>query len=135
MTGLLLRIELYVNDFNMKLQGMKNEITSQSEKIKENEQYLRSIQNDIQKCLANINDKKNLKKSLVDVYNKYLQMKKRKNEVNVDKQKGFIEQRAYLEACVGNHKEEFKKKRGVHKQVALFPSYSNPFLPFKLPFE
>lgn len=109
-------LKLFVNDFNLKLQGMKKEIFKQDEIISKNDQYIKAFENDLADVYQHINDYKKLKSSLINLYNKYVQNDTKKLEVNVDKQKAFIEQRAYLETCIATLKDKFKKNMGVHKQ-------------------
>lgn len=50
------------------------------------------------------------------LYNKYVQNEMKRTEASVDKQKTFIEQRAYLETCINTLKKKFKKNNNGHKQ-------------------
>lgn len=49
------------------------------------------------------------------MYDKYVRNGRDKVKVNVDKQKTFIEQRAYLETCIETLKEKFKKSKNGYK--------------------
>lgn len=50
------------------------------------------------------------------MYNKYVQNDSKKIEATVDRQKTFIEQRAYMETHIDTHKKKFKKNNNGHKQ-------------------
>jgi len=118
-------LKLFVSDFNLKLQGMKKEIVKQDETITKNDSYIKAFENDLAEVYSHINDYKKLKQSLVNLYNKYVQNDGKKLEVTVDKQKWFIESRAYFETLIATLKDKFKKNMAVHKQDNLKIMHEN----------
>lgn len=107
---------------------MVKEIAKQDELITKNDIYIKAFENDLAEVYQHINDYKKLKTSLVNLYNKYVQNDTQKLEVTVDKQKWFIESRAYFETLIATLKDKFKKNMAVHKQDNLKIMNENKWL-------
>lgn len=60
-----------------------------------------------------------MKKSVLKLYNKYVQNDTKKLESNMDIQREFINQRSYLETCVKTLKDKFETNMVVHHQVII----------------
>jgi chromosome segregation ATPase len=110
-------LRLIVADLHLRQKGMQKEIESQALKVGENNAYIRSFETDLAKCYKERANDKELKDNVLNLYRKYVQNESKKFEGNVDKQKEFINQRAYLETCVKSLKDKFQKNMDIHQQV------------------
>jgi len=113
-------LSLIVADLSLRQKGMKQEIENQNDVISNNNSYIKSFENDISEAFQLCGDYKKLKKYVLSkLYEKYVQTDTKKFESNVDIQKEFINQRVYLETCVGSLKKKFDDNMKVHKQDNL----------------
>jgi len=112
-------LKLIVADLHLRQKGMKQEIENQNKVVSDNNNYIKSFENDISECAQTVNDYKKLKKHVLRNYDKYVQTDTKKFESNVDVQKELINQRIYLESCVKTLKEKFENNMKVHKQDNL----------------
>lgn len=122
---------LIVADLNLRQRGMQKEIENQNQLITENDNHIKAFINDLLESHQAINvnkkirnktfiilqDYKKLKKSVLKLYNKYVQNDNKKLESNMDIQREFINQRSYLETCVKTLKDKFETNMVVHHQV------------------
>jgi len=112
-------LSLIVADLNLRQRGMQKEIESQNKLITENDNHIKAFINDLLESHQSVNDYKKLKKTVLKLYNKYVQNDNKKLESNMDIQKEFINQRSYLETCVKTLKDKFETNMQVHHQDNL----------------
>jgi len=112
-------LSLIVADLNLRQRGMQKEIENQNKLIAENDNHIKAFINDLLESHQVVHDYKKLKKSVLKLYNKYVQNDSKKLESNMDIQREFINQRSYLETCVKTLKDKFETNMVVHHQDNL----------------
>lgn len=109
-------LKLSVSEMRLKLQGQSKVLKESQLEIAEKSNVLTSFRTLLSEATTiHINDYKELKKRLLFLYNTYVINESRLKEENVDKQKIFSEQRAYLENCLRALKDKFAKNIALHK--------------------
>lgn len=109
-------MKLAVKEYNLKLQGLDNQLRKNTRAQREKQIFLENFENHVQDLLNHhLGSYKELKKKLLFLYNNYVLNEEKFVEENVDKKKAFTEQRAYLESCIKTLKEKFLKNLSVHK--------------------
>ena len=109
-------LKLCANDLNLNLQGMTNQINANKEQVKDNLAYITNFEKMISELvLDHLDNFKELKRRLVDIFNNYIINENKFVEKNVDKKKFYLERRSYLESCVRSLKDKFYKNINMHK--------------------
>ena len=86
---------LFVNEFELQLKGIKNEIIEQEKKISESGAYINAYECEVSELckMADKGHEKDVKKKLIEIYNKYSTNDKKLADMNIDKQQKMIKQR------------------------------------------
>jgi hypothetical protein len=109
-------LKLCANDLNLKLQGMTNQINTNKQNVKDNLTYITNFEKMISELvLDHLENFKELKRRLVNIFNNYIINENKFVEKNVDKKKFYLERRSYLESCVRSLKDKFYKNINMHK--------------------
>lgn len=109
-------LKMTVNEFNLKLQGMGNQLRENREDIEKKKIFLMNFRNELSALKYDyLGNYKDCKKKLMHIYNTYVLDEQKIASQNVDKKKLYVEQRAYLESCIKTLKEKFTKNISVHK--------------------
>ena len=86
---------LFVNEFELKLKGIKNQFIDQDKKINEYQAYVSAYECELTELcgLADKGDEKEVKKKLIEIYNKYTNNDKKLTDMSVDAQQRLIKKR------------------------------------------
>lgn len=113
-------LELIVTDLKLKMDGLILENKNLRKKIEQQNTLKRQFKDDIYDMLQNINDYKNLKKSIVRMYKKYVATKDlsiaAKSGGDSDQHKESTKQREYLEESLNNVTAKLTKSYTTFQQ-------------------
>merc|ERR1712217_619809 len=99
----------------MKQRALQEEIKSQKKRLREDLALIKRFKLDLSDCMENIQEPKNLKESVANLYRKYVQSGAKKLDLDTDMEREYNRQRDYLEKSVDSLKRKLEKDSQAHR--------------------
>lgn len=109
------QLALDISQLQMKQRALQEEIKSQKKKLREDMALIKKFKIDLHECMQFQHDPKQLKNSVANLYQKYMESGVKKMELDTDMQKEYNRQRDYLEKSVDSLKRKLEKDSQVHR--------------------
>jgi len=105
-----------IQQLTSKQRSLQEEIISQRKRMLESQTIIKRLKNDLHECVQFIQEPKQLKESVSNLYKKYVPNGIKKQELDSDIQREYIRQRDYLQKSVESLKRKLVKDKEVHRQ-------------------
>merc|ERR1719243_53409 len=109
------QLALDISQLQMKQRALQEEIKSQKKRLRDDLALIKRFKLDLSECMECIQEPKQLKEALVNIYWKYVQSGVKKLDLDTDMQKEYNRQRDYLEKSVDSLKRKLQKDSEVHR--------------------
>merc|ERR1712072_1626718 len=96
--------------------GLQEEIVSRRKRLTDAQTVIKRFKNDLHECVQYIQEPKQLKESVTNLFKKYVPHGIKKQELDSDIQREYNRQREYLEKSVESLKRKLAKDSEVHRQ-------------------
>merc|ERR1719160_1814930 len=109
------QLALRISELQMKPRALQEEIRKQKKLLRDDMALIRRFKIDLHECMQFVNEPKQLKEGVAQLYRKYVQSGVQKLELDADTQKEYNRQRDYLEKSVDSLKRKLAKDSEVHR--------------------
>jgi cilia- and flagella-associated protein 57 len=109
-------LALIVDDLKMRQEGLEKEVKDQTEKLEQQDVYIKKFNDDLFDCMNSIGNKKALKAAIVGLHKKYVLEEVKTSKGELDLQKEYAANRKYLERSVEYLRSMIAKDSTNHKQ-------------------
>merc|ERR1719265_1188127 len=110
------QLRLDISQLQVKQRSLQDEIVSQRKKMTDCQTIIKRFKNDLHECVQFIQEPKQLKESVTNLFKKYVPHGIKKQELDSDIQREYNRQREYLEKSVESLKRKLAKDSEVHRQ-------------------
>merc|ERR1712054_450063 len=110
------QLQLDISQLQVKQRSLQDEIVSQRKKMTDCQTIIKRFKNDLHECVQFIQEPKQLKDSVTNLFKKYVPHGIKKQELDSDIQREYNRQRDYLEKSVESLKRKLLKDSEVHRQ-------------------
>merc|ERR1712025_1525672 len=110
------QLQLDISQLQTKQRSLQDEIFSQRKKMTDCQTIIKRFKNDLHECVQFIQEPKQLKESVTNLFKKYVPHGIKKQELDSDIQREYNRQREYLEKSVESLKRKLAKDSEVHRQ-------------------
>jgi len=110
------QLQLDISQLQVKQRSLQDEIVSQRKKMTDCQTIIKRFKNDLHECVQFIQEPKQLKESVTNLFKKYVPHGIKKQELDSDIQREYNRQREYLEKSVESLKRKLAKDSEVHRQ-------------------
>merc|ERR1719240_1735255 len=108
------QLQLDISQLQVKQKGLQDEIVSQRKKMTDCQTIIKRFKNDLHECVQFIQEPKQLKESVSNLFKKYVPHGIKKQELDSDVQREYNRQREYLEKSVESLKRKLAKDMSMH---------------------
>merc|ERR1719408_493498 len=109
------KLALEISQLQMKQRALQEEIKSQKKRLKDDMALIKRFKLDLSECMECIQEPKQLKEAVANLYRKYVQSGVKKLDLDTDMQKEYNRQRDYLEKSVDSLKRKLEKDSQAHR--------------------
>jgi len=109
-------LQVNIEQLATKQRHLQEEIVSQRKKMTDCQTIIKRLKTDLQECVNFIQEPKQLRESITNLYKKYVPNGIKKQELDPDIQREYNRQRDYLEKSVESLKRKLLKDSEVHRQ-------------------
>lgn len=109
-------LKVNIEELNDKQKKLQDEILTQRKRVTDCQTIIKRFKNDLHECVQYIQEPKQLKESVTNLYKKYVPNGIKKQELDSDIQREYNRQRDYLEKSVESLKKKLAKDSEVHRQ-------------------
>lgn len=109
------QLALDISQLQMKQRALQEEIKTQKRRLRVDLSLIQKFKLDLSECMENVNEPKQFKESVVQLYWKYVQTGVKKLDLDTDVQKEYNRQRDYLEKSVDSLKKKLEKDSQSHR--------------------
>merc|ERR1719203_2368567 len=109
------QLALDISQLQMKQRALQEEIKSQKKRLRDDLALIKRFKLDLSDCMETIQEPKQLKESVANLYRKYVQSGAKKLDLDTDMQKEYNRQRDYLEKSVESLKRKLEKDSQAHR--------------------
>merc|ERR1719321_940184 len=109
------QLALDISQHQMKQRALVEEIKSQKKRLREDLALIKRFKLDLSECMECIQEPKQLKEAVANLYRKYVQSGVKKLDLDTDMQKEYNRQRDYLEKSVDSLKRKLQKDSEAHR--------------------
>jgi len=106
---------LDISQLQMKQRALQEEIKSQKKRLRDDLALIKRFKLDLSECMECIQEPKQLKEAVANLYRKYVQSGVKKLDLDTDMQKEYNRQRDYLEKSVDSLKRKLEKDSQAHR--------------------
>merc|ERR1719453_1256063 len=106
---------LDISQLQMKQRALQEEIKSQKKRLRDDLALIKRFKLDLSECMECIQEPKQLKEAMANLYRKYVQSTSKKLDLDTDMQKEYNRQRDYLEKSVDSLKRKLEKDSQAHR--------------------
>merc|ERR1719156_429529 len=110
------QLQVNIEQLTNKQRSLQDEIVSQRKKMTDCQTIIKRFKNDLHECVQFIQEPKQLKESVTNLFKKYVPNGIKKQELDQDIQREYNRQREYLEKSVESLKHKLLKDSEVHRQ-------------------
>jgi len=108
-------LALDISQLQMKQRALQEEIKSQKKRLRDDLALIKRFKLDLSECMECIQEPKQLKEAVANLYRKYVQSGVKKLDLDTDMQKEYNRQRDYLEKSVDSLKRKLEKDSQAHR--------------------
>merc|ERR1719265_1705987 len=109
------QLALDISQLQMKQRALQEEIKSQKKRLRDDLALIKRFKLDLSDCMECIQEPKQLKESVANLYRKYVQTGVKKLDLDTDMQKEYNRTRDYLEKSVDSLKRKLEKDSQAHR--------------------
>merc|ERR1719238_1214668 len=109
------QLALDISQLQMKQRALQEEIKSQKKRLRDDLALIKRFKLDLSECMECIQEPKQLKEAVANLYRKYVQSGVKKLDLDTDMQKEYNRQRDYLEKSVDSLKRKLEKDSQAHR--------------------
>merc|ERR1719243_420334 len=109
------QLALDISQLQMKQRALQEEIKSQKRRLRDDLALIKRFKLDLSECMECIQEPKQLKEAVANLYRKYVQSGVKKLDLDTDMQKEYNRQRDYLEKSVDSLKRKLEKDSQAHR--------------------
>merc|ERR1719486_227454 len=109
------QLALDISQLQMKQRALQEEIKSQKKRLRDDLALIKRFKLDLSECMECIQEPKQLKEAVANLYRKYVQTGMKKLDLDTDMQKEYNRQRDYLEKSVDSLKRKLEKDSQAHR--------------------
>jgi WD40 repeat protein len=109
------QLALDISQLQMKQRALQEEIKSQKKRLRDDLALIKRFKLDLSECMECIQEPKQLKEAVANLYRKYVQSGVKKLDLDTDMQKEYNRQRDYLEKSVDSLKRKLQKDSEAHR--------------------
>merc|ERR1719321_1792627 len=110
------QLQVNIEQLQNKQRSLQEEITTQRKRMTDCQTIIKRFKNDLHECVQFIQEPKQLRESVSNLFKKYVPHGIKKQELDSDIQREYNRQREYLEKSVESLKRKLAKDSEVHRQ-------------------
>merc|ERR1712048_618721 len=109
-------LQVNIDQLQDKQRNLQKEIVTQRKKMTDCQTIIKRFKNDLHECVQFIQEPKQLRDSVTNLFKKYVPNGIKKQELDSDIQREYNRQREYLDKSVESLKRKLGKDSEVHRQ-------------------